>query len=95
MNKRDIKKAERTEKVRKIVEEMIDLVDIKYDNRWGNIDKTYNLEKKKNQYLLYFDGYDILVESVDEVMSTPFIDGKTLSDVTKEIKIYHGQLHIY
>ena len=95
MNKRDIKKAERIEKIKQIIEQMIDLIDFKYDDRWGNIDKCYYPDENKIKYLLYFDGYDVFAEHVDEVVNTPFVDGKSLGDVAKEIKMYHGQERVY
>ena len=95
MNKIDIKKAEKIEKIRQIIEKMWDLIEFKYDGRYGNIDEYYYPEEKKRKYLLFFEGYAVLVESVDEVLYTPFIDGKSLSEVVKEIKMYNGQERIY
>ena len=49
MNKRDIKKAERIEKIRQIIEKMWDLIEFKYDSRYGNIDEYYYPEEKKRK----------------------------------------------
>jgi hypothetical protein len=36
---------------------------------------------------LYFDGNELTVHSIDEVMDTAFFDGKSLSEITNDIII--------
>ncbi len=57
-----------------------------YKGKDGNVDQYYFPQTKKKEYLLYFDGNETTVHSFDEVMNTPFIDGKTLNEVQDEIE---------
>ena len=95
MNKSKIKQNKKIEEIRRILEKCGELVDFKYDGRWGNMESYYYPEEEKSRYLLYFEGYDVLVESLDEALDAPFIDGKSLKDVVKDIIIYNGQERIY
>ncbi len=95
MNKSKIKQSDKIEEIRQILQSFGNLVDFKYDGRWGNMESYYYPEEEKTRYLLYFEGYDVLVESLDEALDMPFIDGKSLKDVVKDITIYNGQERIY
>ena len=95
MNKGKIKQANKIEEIKQILKSSGNLIDFKYDGRWGNMESYYYPEEKKSRYLLFFEGYDVLVESLDEALDTPFIDGKSLKDVVKDIVIYNGQERIY
>ncbi|MBE7053394.1 MAG: hypothetical protein E7391_03865 [Ruminococcaceae bacterium] len=57
------------------------LLGFEYKSKDGHID-PYG-----DSYLLYFDGNEQTVYSVEEVMTTPFINGKCLNDVAKELVI--------
>lgn len=57
-----------------------------YNGKSGNIDPSYTPETG-DVFLLFFNGNEQSVSSIDEVFSTPFIDGKTLSEVANQITI--------
>ncbi len=95
MNKSKIKQSNKIEEIRQILQSSGNLVDFKYNGHWGNMESYYYPEEKKSRYLLYFEGYDVLAESLDEALDTPFINGKSLKDVVKDIIIYNGQERIY
>ena len=63
------------------------LFGFEYCGKDGNVDPYYLPETKSTEYLLYFDGEEQIVHSIDDVMSTPFIKGKTLNEVASEIAI--------
>lgn len=42
----------------------------------------------ENEIGIMYDEQEDTVRSVDELMSTPFIDGKTLNEVCEELDIY-------
>lgn len=83
------------ERIREIVESMVDLIDFVYDERWGNVEYIYFPEENKTKCLLYFDGYEIWVETMDEIMNTPFIDGKSFNEVADDIVFYCGQEELF
>ena len=60
------------------------LLGFEYQGKDGNIDPFYSGE---NTYPLYFDGQEFEVNSLDEVFSTHFICGKTLTEVMNQIII--------
>lgn len=83
------------ERIREIVENMVDLIDFVYDEKWGNVEYIYFPEENKTKCLLYFDGYEIWVETMDEIMNTPFIDGKSFNEVADDIVFYWGQEELF
>lgn len=62
------------------------LVEFSYNGKDGNIDPYYHGDGVYS-YLLCFDGYENTVHSIESVMNTPFIDGKSLSELGNAIKI--------
>lgn len=66
---------------KKLIQDASDLIEFEYDGRYGNIDPYYIPETKSIEYLLYFDGIEKIVNSIDEVMNTHFIEGKCLNDI--------------
>lgn len=60
------------------------LFGFEYNGKEGNIDPYYS---GKDRYLLFFDGKELLVNSLNAVFTTPFIDGKTLNEVVNQIII--------
>lgn len=79
-----------TEKMKSILEGLPDLLEFRYNGRYGNIDHYYILETKSEEYLLYFEGEkttEILVDSLDKAMETPFIEGKNLYEVAELLEI--------
>lgn len=73
--------------LKKMIENAVDLFEFEYDGREGNIDPYYIPETKSMEYLLYFDGNEKIVKSIEEVMGTPFIDGKNLNDLAAFIEV--------
>lgn len=57
-----------------------------YCGKEGNIDPCYTPENG-NSFLLFFDGEEQTVYSLDAVMNTPFVDGKSLSEICEQITI--------
>ena len=83
------------ERIREIIKNTPDLVEFYYGNRYGNVDVYYYPEEEKTKYLLFFEGKDILVDSLDEAMTTPFIDGKSFNEIAKELKFYYCCERLY
>ena len=57
------------------------------ESKSGGVDPYYLPETDSFEFLLFFDGDDVTVYSIDDVMNTPFIGGKTLSDLSDELTI--------
>lgn len=71
---------------KKKVEDCYGLIEFSYHGKDGNVDPYYHGDGKYS-YLLYFDGNEITVHSVEDVMNTPFVDEKSLTELGDEIKI--------
>ena len=76
------------------IKEMIDLYplelfEFEYDGKYGNIDTYYIPEEARDEYLLYFDGKEITVNSLDEVMNTPFIEGRTIEELAEKLIVFN------
>ncbi len=69
------------------IKECATLFEFEYNKKDGNIDPYYIQETDSYEYLLYFDGDEQTVYHIDDVMNTPFIDGKTLNEVANEIEV--------
>lgn len=74
-------------KIRDRISECATLFGFEYGGKYGNVDPYYIYETKSHEYLLFFDGAEKTVYTLDEVMNTPFICGKTLSEVADKIVI--------
>lgn len=61
------------------------MISFTYNGKDGNIDPYYIPEKKSREYLLFFDGEEQTVYDVDSVMNTPFIDGKSLTEIADKL----------
>ena len=75
------------------IKEMIDmypleLFEFEYDGKYGNIDTYYIPEEARDEYLLYFDDDEITVNSLEEVMTTKFICGKSLEELEDKIIVF-------
>lgn len=75
------------------IKEMIDmypleLFEFEYDGKYGNIDTYYIPEEERDEYLLYFDDEEITVNSLEKVMTTKFICGKSLEELEDEIIVF-------
>ncbi len=75
------------EGIRARISEMITLFGFEYNGKIGNVDPCYDFDKEQPDILLYFDGEERIVHSIEDVMSSPFIDGKTLAEVAEDIEI--------
>ena len=58
-----------------------------YDGKDGNVDPYYIPETNSDEFLLYYNGTEQTVTSIDEVMNTPFINGKSLNEIADKIEI--------
>ena len=65
---------------------MATLFEFTYNGKDGNIDPCYSPEKG-NEFLLFYDGKEQTVDSVEKAMSMPFIEGKSLNEIGDKITI--------
>lgn len=70
------------EKIKGRINELCTLFGFEYNGKIGNVDPY-----SRNRFLLFYDGVDQVVTDIDSVMSTPFIDGKSLNEVYDKITI--------
>lgn len=75
------------EKIKNRIEQCATLFGFEYNGKEGNIDPYYIPKTKSNEYLLFFDGTETIVKTIDEVMNTPFVDGKSIKDIYDQIII--------
>jgi hypothetical protein len=72
----------RADKIRARIDELCTLFGFTYHGKDGHVDPYSHSE-----YLLFFDGREQVVHSIDEVMSTPFFDGHNLAEIADQITI--------
>lgn len=75
------------DKIKQRIGEMGTLFGFEYNGKDGNVDPYYLPETQTKEFLLFFDGKEQTVYNLDDVMSTPFIDGKTLTEVAENLEI--------
>lgn len=75
------------QKIKDRIEACVTLFGFEYHGKDGNVDPYYVPEKNRQEYLLFFDGNEQTVYNIEDVMNTPFIAEKTLSEVANEIEI--------
>jgi len=68
------------------ISECATLFSFEYHGKQGNVDPYY-LGEDKYEFLLYFNGSEKMVYDVSEVMTDPFFDGKSLTEIADEIDI--------
>ena len=68
--------------IRKRIAKCATLFGFIYNKKEGNVDPY-----SPSEFLLYFDGNELTVHSIDEVMDTAFFDGKSLREITNDIII--------
>lgn len=68
--------------IKKRISEICTLFGFVYHQKEGNVDPY-----SETEFLIFFDGNEKTVHSIDEVMNTPFFDGKTLSEISEVIEI--------
>lgn len=76
----------RQNEIRDRIAECCTLFGFEYQGKEGNVDPYYTQEEGYS-YLLYFDGSEQTVYSLDDVMNTPFIDGHTLRELAEQVNI--------
>lgn len=74
------------ELLKKKVKDCYGLVEFAYQGKDGNIDPYFH-EDGTYSYLLYFDGYEKTVYSIEDVMNTPFILGRSLYDLKNDVDL--------
>ncbi len=57
-----------------------------YHGKPGNVDPCYTPETG-NSFLLWFDGDEMTVGSIDEALQAPFFDGHSLTEIADEITV--------
>ena len=72
--------------IRETVIDNATLFGFEYLGKDGNVDPIYN-EKSGNHFLLFYDGYEIVVPSFEDVLSAPFVHGHALIEICSEISI--------
>lgn len=75
-----------TDRLRKKVKDCYGLVEFTYQGKEGNIDPYFHKDGTYS-YLLYFDGFEKTVYSIDDVMNTPFVYGKSLNELRNAIRV--------
>ncbi|WP_455249368.1 hypothetical protein [Ruminococcus sp.] len=72
--------------LKKKVKDCYGLVEFTYQGKDGNIDPYFH-EDGTYSYLLYFDGYEKMVYSIEDVMNTRFILGKSLYVLKNDVDL--------
>lgn len=62
------------------IDELCAIVSFVYEGKEGHVDPYSH-----SQYLLWFDGDEMMVNSIDRVMNTPFFDGRTLNEIADKV----------
>ena len=70
------------EKIKARIAEHCTLFGFEYKGKIGDVDPYSD-----DSYDLTYDGETINVHSIDEVMNTPYFDGKCLNEIYNEIEI--------
>lgn len=74
------------DKVRDRIAECCTLFGFEFGGKAGNVDPYY-APNEGCSYLLFFDGQEQMVYTLDAVMQTPFVDGKSLAEIAEQITI--------
>ena len=77
----------KSEKIKDIIRCCSGIFAFEYEGADGNVDPYYIPETKSYEYLLYYNGNEKTVYDIDTVMSTPFINGKSLSQLAEKITV--------
>jgi hypothetical protein len=72
--------------IKDIIKQCATLFEFEYQGLDGNVDPYFH-EDGSFSFLLYFDNEERTVYNIDDVMSTPFIKGKSLNEVAESLKI--------
>ena len=75
------------EKIRSRISDCVTLFGFDYEGKSGGVDPYYLPQTDSFEFLLFYGEDDITVCDIDDVMNTPFINGKTLSELSDKITI--------
>ena len=75
------------DKIRNRIDEGVTLFGFEYNGKAGNVDPYYIPEKKRHEYLLFFDGNEQTVYDIKSVMETPFIAVFSLNQIADKLII--------
>lgn len=73
--------------IRMRIKDCVTLFEFEYNGKRGGVDPYYLPETESYEYLLFYGDDDITVFSIDDVMNTPFIDGKSLWNLSDKLSI--------
>ena len=62
------------------IDSLTDDIEFQYKGLWGAI-----CPFTRTEISLCYNGFEPTVDSIDKAMSTPFIDGKSLNEISTEI----------
>lgn len=62
------------------IDSLTDDIEFQYKGLWGAI-----CPFTRTEISLCYNGFETTVDSIDKAMSTPFIDGKSLNEISTEI----------
>ena len=74
------------DQIKDVVVENCALFGFSFLGKDGNVDPGY-VPGEGDHYLLYFDGNEQTVSTFDEVLTTPFVDGHSLTELADKIKV--------
>lgn len=64
------------------IDSLTDDIEFQYQGKWGAI-CPFN----RQNISLCYDGKELTVSSVDEAMTEPFIDGRSLEEISEELQL--------
>lgn len=74
--------------IKNIIQDCATLFEFEYQEIYGNIDPYFH-GNNTFSFLLYFNGKEKTVYSINEVMNNPFINGKSLNEVAEFLNVYN------
>lgn len=74
-------------KIKKRIAECVTLFGFDYQGKSGGVDPYYIPETNSYEYLLFYDDFEVNVYNIDDVMNTPFINGKNLTELSDKVII--------
>ncbi len=72
------------EDIKKTIEDGLSLFEFRYNGKDGNVDHCYE-DGEGDSYLLWFDGEEKTVFTIDDAINDPFFDGKSLASIANDI----------
>lgn len=75
-----------SKQIRDRIAEGCTLFGFEYHQKECHVDPCYT-PSKGHEYLLFCDGSEYTVYTLENVMLTPFFDGKCLNDIAEDIEI--------